>query len=217
MTENNGEETNEAVEVEWKPLMRRVFPQLLFRGQFDLPIRSVSSLGVNTTEEEVNPDLSMKEGSPFQNDEAPKDETKEDETDSSTQKAEEYDDETKTIQPNLVLNDTRDYLSVCLVLNPRDQDDNLARPVSSSQIEVLKAHTLERDWITMLEQEELASTKGTKGFALPLHEYCVWPHAEMEIHDTALLSMQDSDGQRRLSRRIRGLPSQGSDRMCKFS
>jgi hypothetical protein len=214
MTENNGEETNEIVQVEWKPLMRRVFPQLLFRGQFDLPIRSVSSLGVNTTEVEVNPDLSTKESSPFHNDEAPKEETKEDETNSSTQKAEENDDETKTIQPNLVMNDTRDYLSVCLVLNPREQDDNLARPVSSSQIEVLKAHTLERDWITMLEQEELASTKGSKGFALPLHEYCVWPHAEMEIHDTSLLSTQDSDGQRRLSRRIRGLPSQGSDRMC---
>lgn len=227
-----GEESKDATtnEPEWKPLMRRVFPQLIFRGFFDLPIRSVSSLGIDATGESCLNSLveDTKDNSntvtvgqledKFSAHPNLTEECKEGQTEAATSETNEEADDNKT-EPKLVSNDTRDYLSVCLVMNPRTSDDSLGRPASSSQIDVLKIHSLERDWATMLEQEEEhVSSKGTKDLALPLDEYCVWPDVGMEILDTASLPAHEhSDGQRRLSRSIRGLPSQGSDRICKFS
>ena len=220
---------------QWKPLMRRVFPQLVYRGFFGLPIRSMSSLGTamhgdisqitNTEESPLTGDIQH----PLSSERMSVQETKE--TAGAKPPAEEKVEpphaeaeagtdkvpagETKEEKTNIDVNDTRDYLSVCLVMNPRVSDENLGRPASSSQIEVVCAATLERDWNTLLEQEQ--EHTNTKDMALPLEEYCIWPQAGGEILDTSSLPANDDEGQRRLSRRIRGLPSQGSDRMCKFS
>jgi hypothetical protein len=103
-------------------------------------------------------------------------------------------------RPEEPVNETGDFLAVCLVMNSQT-DESLGQPASSSQVEVINIAGLERDW--MLQEQDTA---------LALEDYCVWP--DTEILDTASLPVNDSDGRRRLSRRIRGLPSRGSDCMC---
>ena len=238
-------ESGRGVQAKWMPLMRRVFAQHLYRGFFDLPIRSVSSLGCESNRdanlsmsinedsrseyeqggmntEETSMDGSSKEVVKTSDliratneDNNIKDASKVEEKSKDTMN--ETDDKQEKIESESTMNDTRDYLSVCLVLNPRNSDESLGRPASSSQIEVIHVSKLEQDWTTMLREEEgHVRTKGTGALALALGDYCVWPSAGMEIRDTSSLPANDSEGQRRLSRKIRGLPSHGSDRMCTF-
>lgn len=220
-------DTSTATKVEWKPLLRRVSPKLLFQGFFDLPIRSVSSLGTEATEEEkvsvvsenANKDILL----PDLGEENDIDKTKLVDEDGKEEQANSYTEETKREKKENetedISHDTRDYLAVCLVMNPQTVSDEslVSRPASSSQIEVIRTSPLERDWSALLEQQDQKQThtkESTSNVALPLHDYSVWPYLGMEILDTASLPANDSDGQRRLSRRIRGLPSHGSDIIC---
>ena len=210
--ENNNEEEiskNDVTrESDWKPLMRRVFPQLLWRGSFDMPIRSISSLGtVKTGHEEPKNQLIESRATAHGS-------NKTDATISQSQVNSKVDDVLKDNEllfsergdennrSEDAVNETGDFLALCLVRNPHT-DGSSGQLASSSLIEVIHVARLEGDW---MPQEQVA--------ALPLEEYCVWP--TVEILDTASLTVNDSQGQRRLSRRIRGLPSRGSDCMCKF-
>jgi len=233
-TEDKTETETSSAKERWMPLMRRVFPQLMYRGFFDLPIRSVSSLGCEvenqpTSESNItlNKDHSEAQTIPLdrkggdytdtETKEAPADEEREKVAKAENQEdvgAKEPSQQSEENEADAAVNDVRDYLSVCLVMNPRIADESLGRPSSSSQIEVVRVSTLERDWNTLLEQEQ--DHANTKDMALPLEQYCVWPHMGMDIMDTSSLPANDAEGQRRLSRRIRGLPSQGGDRLCKY-
>jgi hypothetical protein len=211
--DNNEEETSRrktTIESDWKPLMRRVFPQLLCRGSFDMPIRSMSSLGTMRTGQDEPTNHLMDESS-----RTAYGSNKNDTTISESSQVNSHSDdvvlETKLLVPEKgdennqsggTVNETGNFLAVCLVMNPQT-DDSLGGPASSSQVEVIHVARLEGDWML---REQVA--------ALPLEEYCVWP--AMEFFDTASLPVNDAQGQRRLSRRIRGLPSRGSDCMCTF-
>lgn len=176
-----------------------------------MPIRSMSSLGtiVRTAAQEEQKNQLINESSTTNygcN--------KKDATISKSQVNNQEDDiskDTKLLSPEkgdesngseVTVNETGDFLALCLVMNPPPVG-SLGQPASSSLLEVIHVTRLEGDWML---QEQVA--------ALPLEEYCVWP--TMEILDTASLPVNDSQGQRRLSRRIRGLPSRGSDCMCTF-
>lgn len=189
---------------DWKPLMRRAFPWLLCRGSFDVPIRSISSLGTMRSGDDKRKNYLSNESDVVHGRNVAKD-TAVSESVSSQKKddnhgissVEKRDESIRLEEP---VNEIGDFLAVCLAMNSQ-ADEILGRPPSSSQVEVINVAGLERDW--MLQEQDTA---------LALEGYCVWP--DTEILDTASLPMNDSQGRRRLSRRLRGLPSRGSDRLC---
>jgi hypothetical protein len=211
-TENDEEEevsrSNATTQSDWKPLMRRVFPQLLCRGSFGMPIRSISSLGTMRSGHDERKNHLTNESDivhrwDFAKDAATsKSVSNQNKDDTHETKSSSVEKREASSHPEELVNETGNFLAVCLAM-VLQADESLGRPASSSQVEVINVAGLERDW--MLREEDTA---------LALQDYCVWP--DTEILDTTSLPVNDSDGRRRLSRRIRGLPSKGSDRMCTF-